>query len=284
VRAGERGGARETLLGAAGIRTRDKLSSVNEPLKPLIGIGSDVQRAEDTREGAFAFLTYVEALRQAGAIPVVVPPQPENAEALASALDGILLAGGPDCDPAVYGEDRHPACQTMDVRRQNNDLALARAARHSAIPALGICLGMQVMNVAAGGTLIQDIASHLETSIQHASEPAERARHDIRIEEGTHLASLVREREILVNSSHHQAVGRLASGLRVTAIAPDGIIEGLEDPSHPFYLGVQWHPEDMTGESSASSIFGAFVEAARARALLKREAGVLSPTHGVASE
>ena len=227
--------------------------------KPLIGIGSDVFLHEGERDRAFVFTTYVDSLRRAGAIPVLIPPQPENAAEVVSELDGLLLAGGDDCDPSVYGEQRHPTVEPMDPRRQANDLSLARAARERGIPTLGICLGVQVMNVAAGGTLIQ----HIESDIDHASEPSDRHRHDVVVDGGTNLAKILGARELEVNSSHHQAIKDPGDGLRVTAHAPDGIIEGLEDPRHPFYLGVQWHPEDMGGEASATAIFGAFVEAAR---------------------
>jgi putative glutamine amidotransferase len=245
--------------------------------KPIIGIGSDVQSPEGKRESAFTYLTYVEAVRRAGAIPVVIPPQPENAEQLMRELDGFLLAGGFDCDPKAYGEDPHSTIEPMDARRQANDLALAEAARKHEVPMLGICLGLQVMNVAAGGTLIQDIDSQHETEIRHASEPEDRGRHDVIIEKGTRLAGVLPALELNVNSSHHQAVGKVGQGLRVTALAPDGIVEGVEDPKHPFYLGVQWHPEDMTGEGSASALFAAFIEAARKRAQMKNQATDLSP-------
>lgn len=231
--------------------------------KPIIGIGSDVQSPPGQRERAFMYLTYVEALRKAGAVPVLIPPQPENAAQLLDELDGVVLAGGFDCDPVAYGEAPHPTLDPMDPRRQSNDLGLARLAREKGVPTLGICLGLQVMNVAAGGTLVQDIDSAIETEIRHASEPENRGRHDVIIEQGTKLGGILRELELNVNSSHHQAVGRVGEGLRVTAHAPDGVIEGLEDPRHPFYVGVQWHPEDMTGEDSAAKLFGAFLEAAR---------------------
>jgi len=242
--------------------------------KPLIGIGSDVQSPPGKRERAFAYLTYVEALRRAGAIPVVIPPQPENAADLIAELDGVLLAGGDDCDPAVYGEEAHPSVEPMDPRRQANEVSLAKYAREAGIPTLGICLGVQMMNVAAGGTLVQDIDSQLETEIEHASIPEDRARHDVIVEQGTKLAGILTRRELNVNSSHHQAIRDVGEGLRVTAHAPDGIIEGLEDPRLPFYVGVQWHPEDMSGESSATSIFGAFVDAARRYATEKKQTGV----------
>jgi putative glutamine amidotransferase len=240
-------------------------------MKPIIGIGSDVQSPPGERERAFIYLTYVDALRRAGAIPVLIPPQPENAAELVCELDGVLLAGGDDCDPALYGEERHPTVDPMDQRRQLNDVSLAKAARERNIPVLGICLGVQVMNVAAGGSLVQDIASQVDTEIEHASVPEDRARHDVIIERGTKLSGIIGERELNVNSSHHQAIGRIGDGLRVTAHAPDGVIEGLEDPRHPFYVGVQWHPEDMKDEGSASSLFGAFVDAARRYAKEKKK-------------
>lgn len=239
--------------------------------KPIIGIGSDLHSPPGEREKTFVYLTYTEALRKAGAIPVVIPPQPENAAAIMDELDGIVLAGGNDCDPAAYGETPHPTVDDpMDPRRQTNDLSLARAARERGVPTLGICLGMQVINVAAGGTLVQDIASQIGTDIEHASEPENRGRHDVIVDQGTKLGQILRERELNVNSSHHQAVGKVGEGLRVTAHAPDGVVEGLEDPKHPFYVGVQWHPEDMTGEDSATKLFAAFLEAAREYAERKR--------------
>ncbi|MGZ4810159.1 MAG: gamma-glutamyl-gamma-aminobutyrate hydrolase family protein [Thermoanaerobaculia bacterium] len=245
--------------------------------KPVIGIGSDIHVTPGERDRAFVYTTYVESLRLAGAIPVLIPPQPENAAEIVSDLDGILLAGGDDFHPAAYGEEPHPTVEPMDERRQHNDLTLARLAREHHVPTLGICLGLQAMNVAAGGTLIQDINSHLETHIVHESDPADRVRHDVLIEPGTKLATILPARQHDVNSSHHQAIKDVGKGLRVTARAPDGIIEGLEDPQHPFYLGVQWHPEDMPGESSATAIFGAFVEAARRRVAEKQSAGELLP-------
>lgn len=240
-------------------------------MKPIIGIGTDILRVEGERERAFAYLTYVESLRRAGAIPVLIPPQPENIADLVETLDGILLAGGDDCDPSLYGEDVHTNAAVMDPRRQSNEVELARIARERGLPTLGICLGVQVMNVAAGGSLVQDIDSQLETEIQHASVPEDRARHDVMVAEGTKLADILPELELNVNSTHHQAIQRIGDGLRVTAHAPDGIVEGVEDPRLPFYLGVQWHPEDMAGEPSASSLFAAFVEAARKYAEEKKE-------------
>jgi putative glutamine amidotransferase len=242
--------------------------------KPIIGIGADVSITPGKRDQAFAYTTYTEALRKSGAIPLVIPPQPENVEEIITGLDGLVLAGGFDCDPTLYGEEPHPSLKTMDCRRQENDLALAKAARDRGIPTLGICLGLQMMNIAAGGSLVQDIDSQIDTNIQHASEPENRVRHDVLIEHGTQLGGILGDREMNVNSSHHQAIRKLGDGLRVTARAPDGIIEGLEDPHRDFYLGVQWHPEDMPGEQSATKLFAALVEAARRYSELKHRAEV----------
>src|SRR5229473_935591 len=253
--------------------------------KPLIGIGSDVAQKDGQRDRAFVYTTYIEALKRAGAAPVLIPPQPENAADIIEGLDGILLAGGDDCDPSEYGEEMHPSCEPMDPRRQKNDVGLARLARQRGVPTLGICLGVQVMNVAGGGTLIQDIGSAVGTDIDHASEPSDRHRHNVLIEATTRLGRILGARALNVNSSHHQSVGRVADGLRVTAQAPDGVVEALEDPSLPFYLGVQWHPEDMPGEASATAIFGAFVDAARDYAHKKEnDSTELSPVGAAQSE
>jgi len=254
--------------------------------KPIIGIGSDILTTPGMRDRAYVYTTYVESLRKAGAVPVLIPPQAENATDVVESLDGVLLAGGDDCDPTLYGEEPHPTVEPMDPRRQSSDLSLAKAARDKGIPTLGICLGLQVMNVAAGGTLVQDIDSQLKTEIEHVSEPEDRARHDVHIENGTQLSKILGgTAEMNVNSSHHQAIKRVGDGLRETAHAPDGIVEGLEDPRHPFYVGVQWHPEDMPGETSAASIFGAFVEAARRYAESKKQqATELSPAGAGSAE
>ena len=253
--------------------------------KPIIGIGSDVAVKPGQRDRAFVYTTYIESLKRAGAIPLLVPPQPENAADILDGLDGLVLAGGDDCDPSAYGEERHPSVEPMDPRRQNNELALARLARERGIPTLGICLGVQVMNVAAGGTLIQDIDSAMQTDIEHASDPNDRHRHDVQIDSGTRLGKILGARNFNVNSSHHQAIKGVGDGLRVTAKAPDGIIEGIEDPSHPFYVGVQWHPEDMPGETSASALFGALVDAARKYSEMKVKASTeMSPAGAGRSE
>lgn len=234
--------------------------------RPIIGIPTDIYTPDTGRERAFVYLTYVEALRRAGAVPVLIPPQPENARQLVETLDGVVLAGGFDCDPSLYNETAHATLEPMDPRRQENELAIARAAYEAGIPTLGICLGMQMMNVSRGGSLIQDIDSAVETDIRHASIPEDRARHEVIVDAGSRLATMLPSLEFNVNSSHHQAVARVGEGLRVTAHAPDKVVEAIEDPKHPFFIGVQWHPEDMAGEASAEGVWTAFIESARAYA------------------
>lgn len=230
--------------------------------KPIIVIGSDLKPGP-RRDCAFTYLTYVDALRRAGALPLVLPPHPEDAAELMKSIDGIMLAGGRDIDPELFGEIRHPSVKPMDPRRQSGELALARHAREAGVPTLGICLGMQTMAVAAGGELIQDIPTSFDDALRHETdESGIRVTHQIRVEPGTRLASILGERTLDVNSSHHQAVRTPGAGMRISAHAGDGIIEGIEDPDHRFYVGVQWHPEEMVHEESADALFRAFAEAA----------------------
>lgn len=253
--------------------------------KPLIGIGADVKDSgSGGREQAYGFMNYIDAVLRAGGIPLLIPPQPQNVEALLASLDGVLLTGGKDCDPSLYGEEAHPTLKPMDSRRQAGDLALARAARETGTPMLGVCLGLQVMTIAAGGSLIQDIQSETGTSVTHESEPGARKRHEVRIERDTALSAVLGSEGCVVNSSHHQAVRTPGDGMRISARAPDGIVEGSEDPAHPFYIGVQWHPEDMPGEDSAEKIFDAFIRAAQERSRSRRASRKLSPPQMVPAE
>ncbi|HEY0593413.1 MAG TPA: gamma-glutamyl-gamma-aminobutyrate hydrolase family protein [Thermoanaerobaculia bacterium] len=234
---------------------------------PIIAIAADVGISEGARrERSFVFASYIDAVRRAGGIPILVPPGQDEATAILDRVDGLLLVGGNDCDPSAWGEEPHPSIDPMDPRRQRNDLALARAARERGLPAFGICLGMQIMNIAAGGTLIQDIPSQVGTGIAHGGEISNRARHEVAVADGTRLASLIGAGRHDVNSTHHQAVRDAGSGLRFTAAADDGITEALEDPAHPFYVGVQWHPEDMAGERAGDLLFEGFLAVARERA------------------
>ncbi len=194
---------------------------------------------------------------------------PEDALAdLFDRLDGLCLAGGVDVDPACYGEDRHPALGSVDAPRDATELTLARWALAADLPLFGICRGIQLLNVAAGGSLYQDLAAQMPSAHRHdyslADSPWERPVHAVRVAEGSRLAALLGTGEVMTNSFHHQAVKDLAGGFVPVAWAPDGVVEGIEAPGHRFALGVQWHPEGMfLTDPLARELFAAFVEASR---------------------
>ena len=191
---------------------------------------------------------YVEAVRAAGLTPLVLPPlDPRELHAVASAVSGVVLTGGEDVDPAEYGAERGPKTTSVHPRRDKCELALVQLAHERRLPTLAICRGIQLVNVALGGTLVQDIPSECPSAIDHdQSEEREMRVHDVSIEPRSMLATAVGQTRISVNSSHHQAIARVADGLRVTARAPDGIIEGAEWTSDDWWmLAVQWHPEEL---------------------------------------
>ncbi|HEY2164234.1 MAG TPA: gamma-glutamyl-gamma-aminobutyrate hydrolase family protein [Gemmatimonadaceae bacterium] len=210
---------------------------------------------------------YTSALASAGLIPVVLPPV--DAAIATAALDGIaglVLTGGEDVGAEHFGQTPHPAMGTPHPGRDEYELALARAARERRIPTLAICRGAQVINVALGGTLIQDIPSLRPSAADHdqSNRRTERV-HPIAIEGGTALASIVGDTSIAVNSSHHQAVDLVAPTLRVSATSPDGVIEALEPTDDWWMIAVQWHPEELTAtpEPWDRRLFSAFAEAVR---------------------
>ena len=208
---------------------------------------------------------YVEAVREAGLTPLVVPPlEPSELSAIAGAVAGIVLTGGEDVDPAEYGAERKAETTSIHARRDRCELALARLAHEKRIPTLAICRGIQVVNVAFGGTLVQDIPSERPSKIKHdlSEERASRV-HDVRIDADSKLAAAVGATDFPINSSHHQSIDRPAKGLSVTAYAPDGIIEGAEWVADDWWmLAVQWHPEELTrdGKPWDLRLFRAFAE------------------------
>jgi putative glutamine amidotransferase len=209
---------------------------------------------------------YIRSSEGAGLIPLAVPPltDPAAAGEIIRAAGGLLLTGGEDVDPSLYGETLHPSVSGTNPLRDATELALLAAAREQRRPVLAICRGIQLLNVALGGTLVQDLPSQRPSAIRHDQPNDRDARtHDVAIVPGTRLAAATGATEMAVNSYHHQAVNRLASGLRVTATAPDGVIEGveLEDPDW-WLIAVQWHPEDLTTDARSwdRGIFKAFAE------------------------
>ncbi|MDX2192784.1 MAG: gamma-glutamyl-gamma-aminobutyrate hydrolase family protein [Gemmatimonadales bacterium] len=214
---------------------------------------------------------YVRSLVKAGAAPLILSPLMGAARA-ADALDGadaLLLSGGEDLDPALYGAAASPHLGEVSTERDTFELALFEAARDRRLPILGICRGIQVINVACGGTLWQDLPTEHPGPVDHRPGLARNQRmHEVACTPGSRLAAILGTAPLGVNSFHHQAVRTLGHGLVATAHAPDGLVEGIEGTDDDGWLvGVQWHPEEMHAEVHAPEerLFGAFLEAARAR-------------------
>ena len=209
---------------------------------------------------------YLTSVTQAGAEPVVLDvvegPLPDDIEAL-------VLTGGGDVDPSIYGARAHATFSPAEAGRDRAEISLARAALAADLPLLAICRGVQVLNVATGGTLVQDIPSEVGDDVTHRKEPATALAHDVQIRADSTLAGLLADHVkggvLAVNSRHHQAPARLGDGLVVTATAPDGVIEALEAPRQRFCVGVQWHPENFCATGDFQSLFDGLVTAARRR-------------------
>ena len=207
---------------------------------------------------------YCAAVTRAGGLPVLLPHEVEQADAYLRTIDGLVVTGGAfDVDPAIFGaETRHASVKTKD-RRTQFELALTLRALSADKPVLGICGGQQLMNVALGGTLIQHIPDEMPGALAHEQKnPRNEPGHIVRFAEGTRLREIAGCGEAPVNSTHHQAVKAPAPCLVVDATAPDGVIEGIEDPRRRFCIGVQWHPEYAISEADLR-LFAAFIEAAR---------------------
>jgi len=209
---------------------------------------------------------YVTALESAGLIPLVVPPlaRSEAADAIMSRVDGLLLTGGEDVEPSLYGQPRTRECGPSNAERDHTEIALIKAAEKNRTPILAICRGPQVLNVALGGTLFQDIPSEVPGALDHNARKDRAARvHDVKLDHGTRIADAIGETQISVNSLHHQSVRDVAPTLHVTARAPDGIIEAIESIADDWWvMAVQWHPEEMNDspEPWDRGIFRAFAE------------------------
>ncbi len=237
---------------------------------PLIGITTSVT-VGTIPERAYINGTYVMAVQAAGGIPLLLTPHftPEVQAALWQRLDGLVLTGGGDIEPARFGEAPHPAVADVSPARDELELGLTRRALADDLPLFAICRGIQVLNVALGGTLVQDLPSEWPDALVHAQKaPRHEPTHAVKVMgEGTRLGRVLGAPEVEVNSMHHQAIKRLGDGLREVAWAPDGVIEGVEMGGDArFVLGVQWHPEELVGQDQAArNLFDAIVDAARRR-------------------
>jgi putative glutamine amidotransferase len=243
-------------------------------LRPLIGITS----ADFVQDGKWfnrAYAPNAQAVARAGGLPVLIPTglDEETLRELYERLDAVLLPGGPDVDPLHYGAVRHPMTVKIDDLRDQLELTVVRWAVHDDLPVFGICRGHQVLNVALGGTLVQDIPSELSSPLTHDipdETPRSTRIHDVSIESASRLASILGTTHVHVNSLHHQSVEKPAPGVVITAQSPDGVVEALEAPDRHFVLSVQWHPEDLySDDESMLRLFTAFVQAARERATVR---------------
>lgn len=214
---------------------------------------------------------YIRVLVDAGAVPWMIPLLSDDREtmrAIYEELDGVFLPGGADIDPANYGEERHPRCDTSDPPRDAVELMLVRWAMADRKPVLGVCRGLQIVNLATGGTLYQDIAEQMPGAIKHDYFPfggryaRDYLAHDVTVEPRSRLADIYGAGALKVNSMHHQGVRRLGERLAPTAVAPDGLVEGLESVDGSYLVAVQWHPEVLVDHSLPTQrLFVSFIDA-----------------------
>ena len=235
--------------------------------KPLILIPTPVQ--DEQRRSFSMGKGYITSLIAVGGVPLMVPVTLDERElhALYQSSAGVMLAGGGDVDPAEYDEPQHDMTKSIDPDRDRAEIMLTRWAVLDDRPLLGICRGIQSMNVALGGSLVQDIPSQWQTALHHNGHYEKAARdevlHMVRVEPGSQVERIVERPDVGVNSFHHQAVKRVADGFVVTSRAPDGIIESIELPGKCFVVGVQWHPEEMSAtRPDMLALFKVFVQAA----------------------
>jgi putative glutamine amidotransferase len=243
------------------------LSKEREKVKPVIGINSGVAISD---EGGHRYVlggNYTNAILKAGGIPVILPAtqDPEVREEYFRFIDGLMLVGGPDIDPKIYGDSEKMATVTVaSPLRLDFDLSIARLALEKDLPVMGICMGCQVLNVAAGGSLYQDIEQQVPAySVRHHKKIAPYDPfHQIKIAQDSLLFRIIGKETMEVNSSHHQSVKVPGRNFKITAYSEDGVVECIENPGHRFALGIQWHPEVIHERPEQLSLFSALVSAA----------------------
>ena len=235
-------------------------------MTPIIGITTNQSTNVHGFPTVMLMQAYVHAVMQAGGVPVLIPSMITESgwDTLYSRLDGILFSGGGDIGLEFSPGDPHPRIDDVDLERDSIELNMVHTAASDGKPFLGICRGCQVVNVALGGTLYTHIPDQLPNALDHSYPGNMRTTivHEVKIEEGTHIADIFGEPILKVNSLHHQGLKDIASALRVTGHAPDGLVEAIELPDHPFGIAVQWHPEWLTDQEGTKNLFRKFVEAA----------------------
>jgi len=232
-----------------------------------VGVTTSIT-VDQNPERAYVNSAYLHAVQQAGGVPVLLPPQlsKSSLERLVRGLDALLLTGGGDMDPSSFGEAPHPTLYDVAPSRDELETQVTLMALEKRTPLLAICRGIQVLNVALGGSLHQDVATDPGTEIQHSQKEArDQATHKVKVAAGSRLSRVLGGEDIEVNSFHHQVIKSLGLGLVAVAWAPDQLIEGVElDDDSRWVLGVQWHPEHLVGNSEpARLLFSALVTAAR---------------------
>jgi len=237
-------------------------------VKPLIGITMsriEAGRYQNRPELAVVPQAYIDSVAAAGGTPLLLPNVPGIVSEVMPLLAGLILIGGPDVTPSVYTrESVHPKTYGLHPIREQVEFGLVQAALEHEVPILGICRGIQVLNVVLGGTLIQDIPDQWPGALRHDTDHSEAIRHQVTIEPASRLAQIVGGTAIDTNSYHHQAIKEVAPGLIITARAPDGVIEAIEGRDRPFVVGVQWHPELLAAEEAThAALFRALVEESR---------------------
>ena len=229
-------------------------------MRPLIGItayAEEIRWGVWEEEAALVPLSYVRAVEHAGGRALVVPPSEDGLEETVAALDGLILSGGGDLDPRLYGAEAHAETDSPRPARDQAELNLLQAALRQDMPVLAVCRGSQLLNVARGGDLVQHLPDELGHE-RHKHQPGEFSDHDVRLDPGSRVGALLGA-HAPVKSHHHQGYGKLGVGLRESGWADDGTIEALEDPDKRFAIGVLWHPEE--GEDFA--LFRGLVDEAR---------------------
>jgi gamma-glutamyl-gamma-aminobutyrate hydrolase PuuD len=223
--------------------------------RPLIGITTDYNPKRTSYQSQY---TYAESVERGGGLPVLIPYRVnfDLIPQFVSTLQGIVFTGGDDLDPSSYGESKANGVELVDPERERFERALLAEVEKRRLPTLGICLGSQLMNVHRGGNLHQflpDLAR--DNALEHRRLDDWGRRHEVTLQDGTTLARHLGKQRVTVNTSHKQSVKQVGKGLRVIATSPDGVIEGVEDPTMPLFLGVQWHPERMTDQRDHLAIF-----------------------------
>jgi putative glutamine amidotransferase len=234
---------------------------------PVIGITAHRDSTGHLSALAAVGKFYHEAILRAGGLPLIIPADLQESDLiqLSDRFNGLVFTGGPDIDPAAFGEKMHPEVRGVDVLRDEREIFLARYAVQEKIPLLGICRGAQIMNIALGGSMYTHVCDQHPETIHHSCFPGlpyDLLSHPVSLVEGSKLTEIFGGTSIWVNSLHHQGIKDIPPKLRATAFAPDQLVEGIEVLDHPFGIGVQWHPEILTTDQHALALFRSFIQAA----------------------